>query len=299
MASIGEELAVPSLIRLLKASQLSSFEKSGVVAALAAIDDPVIFSLIEGILDNDPEIDCRIEAARHLAPNNFRAKSFLRACVADPELDYSDRRDAAAVLSEFGLNNDDLNPLRTLLFDPDPEFWGGPSVAADAIARVGSEASQNLLHEAAEFWKHSTYGEAGLIRNTLSKLLSMADRTCDLEEFLIEAATPGSRVIDWNLPNIAEEYLNRSPEKAIALFSRALETQEGGPIYGGRLSWAVLTMIPKMPVFDEVLSAALNLAMRAPRDDFVWATLLGVWRRRDLTPEQRRLFFVDVEGKAH
>jgi hypothetical protein len=64
MASIGEELAIPGLSRLLRADQLSSFEKSGVVAALAAIDDPVIRSLVEDILDGHSEIDCRIEAAR-------------------------------------------------------------------------------------------------------------------------------------------------------------------------------------------------------------------------------------------
>jgi hypothetical protein len=50
IARVGEELAIPILIQLMSASQLSSYEKAGCVTALASIDDPSVPGILRSIV---------------------------------------------------------------------------------------------------------------------------------------------------------------------------------------------------------------------------------------------------------
>jgi hypothetical protein len=289
MAKAGEELAISPLIQLMSAPQLSDFEKSGCVSALATIDDPRIPQILRDIVSGSFPMDCRILAAMELAPGEPEARRFLLKVIADEQQDYFDRRDAAGALARFdGLTDDDLTAFRPLIFDRQPMFVGGPNVAVSTVGEIGTKAARALLKEACTFWEKSDYEEAWRVRDAISQALNLGDKTADLRAVLEKAGT--DRWINTELPRIALEYFRRTPEKANELFVSALRSHSREGVYAGTLVSAVLAILPQIPLTDGLLAAAIDLAKRLPRDTFVWRTIAQVWRRRDISDPQRILF---------
>jgi hypothetical protein len=289
MAKAGEELAISPLIQLMSAPQLSDFEKSGCVSALATIDDPRIPQILRDIVSGSFPMDCRILAALKLAPGEPEARRFLLKVIADERQDYFDRRDAAGALARFdGLTDDDLPAFRPLIFDRQPAFVGGPNVAVSTVGKIGTKAARALLEEALTFWEKSDYEEAWRVRDAILQALNLGDKTADLRTILEKAGT--DRWINTELPHVASEYFRREPEKANELFESALRSYDKEAVYMGTLAWAVLIILPQIPLSDNLLEAAIDLAKRLPRAILPWSAISKVWQRRDVSDRQRALF---------
>ncbi len=289
MAKAGEDLAIAPLIQLMSAPQLSDFEKRGCVSALAAIDDPRVPQILRDIVAGDFPMDCRIDAAGNLAPNDPEARRFLLKVIADEGKDYFDRRDAAGELAEFsGLTDEDLSAFRSLIFDPKPVFVGGPNVAVSTVGKIGTKAARGLLDEALAFWEKSDYEEAWRVRDAILQALHIEDQKADLREILEKASS--DRWINIELPKVASEYARRAPDKANDLFVGALRSYSREAVYAGTLAWAVLAILPQIPLTDSLLEAAIDLAKRLPRASLPWSAISKVWQRRDISDPQRALF---------
>jgi hypothetical protein len=61
-------------------------------------------------------------------------------------------------------------------------------------------------------------------------------------------------------------------------------------VYLGTLAWAILVILPKIPLTDSLLKAAIDLAKRLPRATLPWSAISAVWQRRDISDPQRALF---------
>jgi hypothetical protein len=289
MAEVGEDLAVSPLMELISARQLSDFEKSGCITALATIDDPRVPQILRDIVSGSLPMDCRIEAARNLAPGEPEARHFLVQVIADGQQDYFDRRDAAGALASFdGLADDVLPAFRSLIFDRQPVFVGGPMVAVSTVGQINTKASRALLKEALTFWEESDNEKAGAVRNDILEALNLGDHSTDLRTFLEDAG--GDHWINPALRRIALEYSRRSPENANALFVSALRAYSRDAVYLGTLAWAILMILPQIPLSDSLLEAAIYLAKRLPRASLPWSAIAMVWQRRDISDAQRALF---------
>jgi HEAT repeat protein len=292
MAEIGQDIALAPLVQMISASELTDFEKQGCVSALAGIDDPSVPQILRDIMSGDFPIDCRIEAAGNLAPDEPLARRFLLEIMANESEDYFDRRDAAVRLAEFsGFTDDDLPAFRSLIFDPSPVFWGGPNVAINAVEKIATKASRLLLDEAFVFWQKSSYADAWRVRETVLQVLRLEDQKekTELRTILKSAGREGW--IRWELPKVALEYVRRDPREANDLFVSALSSYNEDRIYGGRLAWAVLRILPQIPLTDGLLEAAIDLAKRSPQDTSAWSAISRVWQRRDISAAQRALFY--------
>jgi HEAT repeat protein len=289
MAKVGDEIAINPLFQLLSAPEISGFEKAGCVSALASIDHPDIPQILRDIVGGSFPMDCRIEPASNLAPDEPEARSFLLKVIADRKEDYFDRRDAAGALGDFNLTDNDLPAFRPLIFDPTPVFVGGPNVAVSTVGKISTEASRALLHEALAFWEISDYSEAFRVRNAILQASHLEDDTADLRGILEKAGS--DRWINTELPRVASEYLRRTPGLANELFLTALNSYTREHIYAGTLPWAVLVILPKIPLVDELLQGAIDLARRLPKDTLSWRTIAQIWQRHDLSTAQRQLFF--------
>ena len=177
-----------------------------------------------------------------------------------------------------------------MIFDPSPEFVGGPNVAVSTIGKIGSKASRSLLEEALAFWKKSLYPEAFRVRAAILQALNLRDEEGDLRAILKKAGS--DRWINVELPKVAAEYFRRTPDEANGLFVTALRSYSKEVVYGGTLPWAVLSILPQIPITDNLLEAAIDLARRRPGESFPWRTIAGVWQRRDLSTAQRAFFYV-------
>jgi len=289
MAGVGEDIAVSPLVELMSAPQLSDFEKSGCVSALATIDEPRVPQILRDIVSGSLPMDCRIDAARNLAPGEPEARRFLLKVTADERQDYFDRRDAARVLANFdGLTDDDLPALRTLIFDRQPVFFGGPMVAVRTVSQINTKASRALLEEALTFWEKSDYEKASMIHNDILEALALGNDSADLGTILEKAGR--DHQIKLELPKIALEYLRRTPKRANELFVSALRSYSREAVYLGTLAYAVLMILPQIPVSDTLVEAAIDLAKRLPRASLPWVAISMVWQRRDISDAQRALF---------
>lgn len=289
MAKVGEEVAISALLRLMSAPELTDFEKAGCVSALASIDDPAVQRILRDIVAGSFPMECRIQAAFNLAPGEAEARRFLLKVIADEREDYFERRDAAGALARFdGLRDDDLPAFRPLIFDRKPVFVGGPNVAVGTVGLINTKASRNLLEEALTFWEKSDYEEAWRVRNAILQAQHLEDKRADLRAILESADT--DRWINTDLPRVASEYFRRSPEKANELFESALRSYGRETVYAGSLAWAVLAILPQIPLTDDLLKAAIDLAEQLPGSTFCWGTIDRVWHRRDLSDGQRALF---------
>ncbi len=289
MAEIGEDLAIVPLMQLMSAPALSDFEKRGCVSALANIDDPRVPQILRDIVGGNFPMDCRIDAAGNLAPDEPEARRFLLKVIADESENYFDRRDAAGELAEFkGLTDDDLTAFRSLIFDPAPEFVGGPNVAISTVGKVGTKASRALLDEALAFWEQSDYSEARRVRRAILQALHLEDKSADLREILEKAGS--DRWINTELPKVASEYVRRDPGRANDLFVAALRSYSEKFVYAGTLAWAVLIILPQISLGDSLLEAAIDFARRLPQDTLSWSAVAKVWQRRDISVAQRALF---------
>jgi NACHT domain len=288
MAEVGQDIALGPLLELLSAAMLSNFEKRGCVSALAAIDDPRIAQARLEIMTGDFPMDCRTEAAGDLAPDEPDARRFLLRVMSDEAEDYFDRRDAAGELANFKLTDDDLASFRTLIFDPAPHFVGGSNVAISTVGKIGTKASRELLEEALVFWEKSSYPEALKVREAILQALRLEDKTADLREILEIAGL--DRWINTQLPAVALEYIRREPEKANELFISALRSYARNEIYAGTLAGAVLRILPRIPLNDVLLEAAVDLAVRLPGSISAWNAIARTWQRHDLSVHQRALF---------
>lgn len=291
MAAIGEEDALRPLVALLNAPQLTSFERTGIVTAISEIDDDAVRPTLEDILKHSEDVACRIEAAGRLAPKHSDAKHFLLAFVAADEEDFFRRRDAASELANFELSDDEIEPLRGMLFDPCPEFWGGPASAAHAVAARGSDRARSLLEEAHQYWLKSRYPQADPIRSAIALDLARIDESRDPREQLLLANDPAPRNIDWNLPDLAREYYARAPKEATNLFVEALQGYEEENVWVSKLPWAIIRILPEVTLTDDLVGAAIGLARRTRKDGFVWYTISALWNRTDLSSSQRRMFY--------
>ena len=157
-------------------------------------------------------MDCRIEAARTLGSEDPDARCLLLKLVADEGEDYYDRRDAAVVLGEFSLTDDDLPAFQSLIFDPDPEFIGGPSVAVKAVGTIATSASHAVLRGALKFWENSPHPEARRVRDSIMQVLHLADESADLRSILDKALS--DRWINLELPQVASEYFSSKPRSS-------------------------------------------------------------------------------------
>jgi hypothetical protein len=289
MAEVGQDLALAPLLQLIAAAQLSDFEKRGCVSALATIDDPRVPQILRDIVNGNFPLDGRIDAAANLAPDEPEARRFLLRVIADETQDYFDRRDAARALEEFtGLTDGDLSAFRSLIFDPAPEFVGGPDVAVGVVAKVGTKASRVLLDEALAFWRKSDYPQAHMVRNTILQALNLDDKAADLREILERAVH--DNWINLELPVVALEYVRRDPEKANDLYISVLRSYDRENVYAGTLVWAVLRILPQIPLTDSLLEAAVDLARRLPASTFAWSAISEIWQRQDISIVQRSLF---------
>jgi hypothetical protein len=290
MARVGEDIAVSPLIQLMSAPELSDFEKAGCPSALVLIDDPIIPEVLRDIVAANFPMECRIEAASNLAPDEPDARRFLLRVIADEREDYFDRRDAAWALAKFrGLTDEDIPAFRHLIFDRAPKFIGGPCVAVSAVGEIGTNAARALLDEALRFWEKSDHPEAAHVRESISQALHLANDSADLRAILERAGN--DRWINIELPRVASEYVRRSPEKANDLFVAALGSYGSEVIYGGTLSWAILSILPQIPMTDGLLEAAIGLARRLPQETTPWSAIAKVWKRRDISVGQRQLYF--------
>jgi hypothetical protein len=292
LAKIGEDAAIPSLKKILKTKQLTGFEMAGVVTAMASIDDSTVSSILQNILSNHFYTDCRIEAARHLSPHDLKAKNYLLSLIENSKADYFDRRDAAGVLSLFNLIDADLKVLKILLIDSNPEFWGGPSFAAQTVATIGSDASRDLLKEAIDFWSSSKHPDAIKIKETIEKKLSVISDKGNLRAPLERALGPDyGNPIDWYLPEITLEYFRRTPKEAIGLFKKAFKSWDEKVVFGGSLVWSILAILPQIELKESLLKSTIDLAKRIPQDKLSWSVLNSIWQRKDLDDKLRRHFF--------
>jgi hypothetical protein len=289
IAKVGEDLAIPTLMQLMSAPQLSNFEKSGCVSALTTIDDPRVPQRLRDVVAGHFPMDCRIQAAGDLAPNEPEARRFLLKVVADESQDYFDRRDAAGELAKFkGFTDDDLSAFRALIFDPEPVFVGGPNVAVSTLGTIGTKASLDVLHEAREFWSKSGYEHAPKVRNAITQALNLEDKSTDLRAILEEAGA--DHWINTELPRVAAEYHRRMPQQANELFLTELRAHSKEFSYAGTVPSAVFAILPQIPLTDALLEAAIEFARKHPKDTHSWKGLARVWRRRDISTAQRALF---------
>lgn len=289
IAKVGEELAISPLIQLMSAAQLSDFEKSGCVSALTTIEDPRVPQLLRDIVAGNLPMDCRIHAAGDLAPNEPEARRFLLKVVADKTQDYFDRRDAAGELAKFkGFTDDDLSAFRALIFDPEPVFVGGPNVAVSTLGKIGTKAALDLLNEARDFWNKSGYEHASKVHNEITQTLKLRNESTDLRAILEGAGA--DHWINTELPRVAAEYYRRMPKQANELFVTELRSYSRETVYAGTVPWAVFANLPKIPLTDSLLEAAIEFAKKHPKDTSSWKALARVWQRRDISTAQRALF---------
>src|SRR5260370_253905 len=132
-----------------------------------------------------------------LAPDEPDARRFLLKLIADKREDYYDRRDAASVLGQFNLTDDDLPAFRPLIFDADPEFIGGPRLSVGPVGKNFTRGPRSLFLEARVCRQQSVHPEAGRVRDAIVQALNLGEDTADLREptiaFVIEK-------IDWPNP---------------------------------------------------------------------------------------------------
>ena len=152
----------------------------------------------------------------------------------------------------------ELAIFRLLIFDPTPEFIGGPCVAIDTVGKLGTNASRMMLREALTFWEESDHPEAEHVRGAILQALQLDDKSADLRTILERAGR--DRWINAELPNVAAEYARRAPEEATDLFADALHSYRQDIVYAGTLAWAVLRILPQIVLRDSVLNAAIELA---------------------------------------
>ena len=203
------------------------------------------------------------------------AKQYLLSIVADINANCFDRRDAAAVLCNFKLNDSDIQPIKKLLIDLNPGFWGGHVFAAEAIANIGSSEALSLLRKAYSTWEHSDYSEKGLILNHIKDLLVTATQEFNLDKtinrYFDRKQMDNIRV----LPGLVAQFHNQQQDKAEKLFLETIIKYKGKFVYGGTGTWAIIQVLPKIPLTRSLINAALDLAMRVPKDDFIGHRLRG------------------------
>lgn len=292
LAKIGEDESIPILLSLLHLDYLNDYVRAGIVEALASIKHPHIPFLLRDIIQSDNyPVDCKVEAASHLGTNDQCAKKYLLSLVADGNADCYDRRDAAAALCAFKLCDDDIPFLEKLLIDLNPGFWGGPAYAAEAIASIGSTASLSTLQKAYSIWKLSDAPDKINIIYIIKQLLMFADKEFDLEK-VFNKLLRSTYVHDTRyLLDLAVQYYHLKPDKANKIFLKKITAYKRKIVYEG--TWAIVQILPKIPMTKSLINAALGLAKRTPNDENMWSILDRLWKRRDLDADVREAFFVE------
>jgi len=295
LAEVGEDESIPTLMRLLRTDYLTDFVRAGVVDALASIRSDRVPRLLREILPSDDfPVDCKVRAAHHLGPNEQSAKRYLLSLVANAHADYYDRRDAASALCDFKLSDSDIPAIEKLLTDPNPVFWGGPTCAAKAIAKIGSAAALSSLQRASAIWESSDYYDKSNVLAAIEELLGLAPQESDIQALVHRYLGPQRLPINWDLPDLLLQFYLQTPDRACELFLRVLSEYSHEVVYGGTLAWAIILILPQLPLTKALVDTALDLARRTPKDEMIWASLDQLRKRQDLDPEVREAFYRDV-----
>lgn len=292
LAKIGDDDSIPILKGCLKQDNLSDFEKEGIITAIASIRHPQIPLVLNEILNSDDiPIDCKVEAAHHLGPNNQNSKKYLLSIVADNDADCYDRRDAVGALCDFKLNDNDIPILEKLLNDSNIEFYGGPSIAAKAIASVGSSEALHSLQVAFSFWEKSDNDFKDYMLESIEEQLILSFNESNLEKLINRYLDPMNIKMNFDLPDIVFQFYSKDPEKASKLFIEMLNNYNDEIVFGKTLTFAFCRILPELPLTEPIISAVLDLAKQMPNDEMIWDTINKLWKRRDIDYKERELFF--------
>lgn len=294
LARIGEARALPILKRLLMSESLDPHVRGWYITrAIASIPDHTVPDELLAILrDEGMLVDSRVNAASALGLEEPTAKAYLINLVADKNANHYDRRDAASTLCQFDLTDEDIQPLKSLLFDQRPEiFWGGPANAAKAIAKIGTHTAREVLVQALELWRQSGKEDVENIVDRLERICVLMDPDESIERVIFKSK-PGHKII-WDMPDLMVAFFKQKPTRAEVLFVQELESHKDDCIYGGTRAFGIANAMLRLPPKHALIASFVKLALRVQyRDDWTWEILEQIWERRDLPAEVRELFYV-------
>jgi len=294
LARVGEDRALPILKRLLKSESLHSFVREWYIPrAIASIPDDTVPDELRAILrDEGMLVDSRVNAARALGLEEPAAKEYLINLVADKNANHYDRRDAASALLQFGLTDEDIEPLKSLLFDQRPEiFWGGPAFATQAIAKIGTHTAREVLAQALELWRQSSKEGAENIVDHLERAWDPVGIDGSLEKALFKSKRGAA--IKWDMLDLMVAFFKQQPTRAEVLFIKELESYKDDVLYGGTRAEGIAAAMLRLPPNPALIESLIKLALRVQyQDDLTWGILAQIWERRDLPTEARELFYV-------
>jgi hypothetical protein len=196
-------------------------------------------------------------------------------------------------LCNFKLNDNDIPFLEKLLIDLNSGFWGGPALAADAIAKIGSSEAISSLRKADSIWKRSDYKDKKSIIYIIREQLVFADKEFDVEKVLnrlLRSKYPHD--IDYLL-DLTVRYYYLKPDKANEMFLKKITEYNKKVLDIG--FWAIIQILPKIPLTKSLINAVLDLVVRTPKDETMWSILDVLWKRQDLEVDVRRAFFKDIQ----
>lgn len=295
LAKIGVDDAVPILMRLLKTSYLNDFVKEGIVDSLASIRHESTFSLLREIVSSEslPD-DCKIRAAGHLGSADQCAKKYLLALVSNKEVNHYDRRDAARELCNFKLNDNDIPPLEELMSDTNNEvFWGGPSLASEAISNIGSPNALSSLRRAIKIWENSDNNDKDLVISRIEERLSLVFQEIDLESVITKYINSQEKgiIVNLNVSKLMAQFYLNKPVEAYKLILNILRESDPKPGYLAIMAFGLPELIPKISVTKELADACQDCLNRGS-SDYMLPIIDQLWRRRDLNPEVREVFYL-------
>lgn len=292
MAEYWDSDALPILERLLEIDYLTEMEKAGIVYAIGSIRHPMVPILMREIIQSESfPVDCKINAAHFLSPDDHDAKIYLLSVVEDMDADYYDRRDAMRELCKYKLYDNDISIVDKLIIDPSPVYWAGPHFAAKALRNIGSPAGLSSLQDALLFYEKCDYGENHIIINTIKEQLAFAQKDNKIFEIADEYLQSKRKQFHWDSFETYQFY-QINPDKAYKIFLKAINEYDEDVIYATYWIGDILPILPKIKITDEMVKAIIELAKRTNKSESegVWRTLEQLWKRQDIDDTIREAF---------
>ncbi|NVM01386.1 MAG: NACHT domain-containing protein [Candidatus Helarchaeota archaeon] len=313
LVEIGQEKSIPIIIPILKAHTLTYY--SGFISQYCfnKLQIPDKNKIFEKFLDDaEFSLKTRISFAQLCNPSNLKAKKFLLSIISNKEIIDYDRRDAAKVLCYFNLDENDLLPLKKLLFNLDPNiFWGASAVAAKAILKVQSKKSVEILKEALNEWKMREKNkiwkeDSVFMQIEIKYFLLFLDTTksnFDFYQYVLKDVLPSRLLIWYEFDNFLKnhkfvpfsiseinyiintinlEIIHKLPFGFIELISRVIHDKS----YNVKL---------RIKLFDKFINIFKKIQIKS---SLPWVVLEQIWEQLEVNDKLRKKFF-KIKSKFH